>query len=254
MLSHQFKLNFLLGSYSNNLHYLQQLLDHHQPMVVLPCSLNDLAYQEQAAWQTAYQAVDICTTDGMPLVYYFRKQQKRGQLALKGQIERTYGPDLMQNLLKKDRTHRHFFAGSSQKTIKLLSKHLKKHYPPLLIAGSWSPPLADAETISQLLIKKLKKQPVDILWLGLSSPKQVKVAQLIKQQLTNNKNSKLKANLKIFCVGAAFDFITGSKKQAPLTWRQAGLEWLYRLLQEPQRLAKRYLWDIPIFIVKKLLF
>lgn len=241
MLIKRLGLNFLLGSVSENVDFLVKKIQSQASLLVLPCSLNDLAHADKSEYRAAYRVIDYCCTDGMPLVWYFQQQKKRGKIK-NIKIERTYGPDLMKFLLTLTSQKRHFFCGSNQTTLNQLKQKLLKINPNLKTMRFYSPPFSNDLNYSQALIKKLQRQKSDILWIALPSPKQVLLASIIK---------KACPNLKIFCVGAAIDFLAKTKKQAPIIWQKLGLEWLYRLLQEPKRLAKRYLLDIPFFLIKK---
>lgn len=238
MLYRSFNQKFILGSWTKVLNFLLKKIKNDSGFVCLPCSLNDLSQQEKNGYQEAYQSVDYSTADGKPLVFYFRYFKKIKP------IDRIYGPDLMKNILHKTQGHKHFFCGSTEKTLIRLNKVLKKKYPKLKTFDTYSPPFTNPNTYQTKLVEKLKNSSTEILWIALPSPKQVLLASYIKEQLPN---------LNIFCVGAAFDFLSGGKKQAPVIMQKSGFEWLYRLIQEPRRLGKRYLLEIPLFIINKLI-
>jgi N-acetylglucosaminyldiphosphoundecaprenol N-acetyl-beta-D-mannosaminyltransferase len=123
-----------------------------------------------------------------------------------------------------------------------LAARMQARFPGLIVAGWYEPPFrplnADEE---REVIEKVRSQRPDIFWVGLSSPKQDKfMAEYLP---------KLETNVMIG-VGAAFDFLTGRVKQAPRWMQQSGLEWFFRLWQEPRRLWRRYLRSNPRFIVQ----
>ena len=123
-----------------------------------------------------------------------------------------------------------------------LRDNLTKRFPKLQVVGCYTPPFRplNAEEAKQLQEMVRAAQP-DILWIGLSTPKQEKfMAEFLP---------RLDVTLMIG-VGAAFDFHSGRVKQAPRWMQRTGLEWFYRLCQEPRRLAKRYLRNNPLFMVK----
>jgi N-acetylglucosaminyldiphosphoundecaprenol N-acetyl-beta-D-mannosaminyltransferase len=123
-----------------------------------------------------------------------------------------------------------------------LRDKLTARFPGLQVAGCYTPPFRalDAEEQKQLQETVRAARP-DILWVGLSTPKQEK---FMAEHLP-----RLEVTLMIG-VGAAFDFLSGRAKQAPRWMQRSGLEWFYRLCQEPRRLARRYFLNNPRFAVK----
>jgi len=176
----------------------------------------------------------LVTPDGMPLVWLSRLKGFR-------HVERVYGPDLMLALCERSvaRGYRHFFYGGAEGVPEQLAKVLSRRFPGLVVVGTCSPPfrpLTPGE--DEEIVQMINEAGPDIVWVGLSTPKQERwmaehVGRLVAPVLIG--------------VGAAFDFLTGRKPQAPRWMQRAGLEWLFRLLTEPRRLWKRYLPNIPIF-------
>jgi N-acetylglucosaminyldiphosphoundecaprenol N-acetyl-beta-D-mannosaminyltransferase len=231
---------FLIGNSDSVTSYIVKLIETSSNKVILPCSLNDMAMaSENDYWSKIYCRVSYCLTDGMPLVWYFNFKYSLS-------CERVYGPDLMRDILNKSQSLdvKHFFYGASKDTLFNLKNNVKKAYPKINIEGMISPPyrkLTIGEEANYL--NKIKLTNSNVLWIGLSSPKQVELA--VRWQ-------KLLPGVTIMCVGAAFDFIAGSKVSAPSIIQRVGLEWLFRLITEPSRLYKRYLIQIPKFILKEL--
>ena len=179
----------------------------------------------------------LCTPDGMPMVWM-------GKIRGHREMRRVYGPDLMLEVCawSGKNSCRHFFFGGAEGVADLLAKKLKEKFPKLEIAGTFTPPFRplNAEEEKQF-VETIRAAKPDILWVGLSTPKQEKyMAEFLP---------KLDATLMIG-VGAAFDFHSGRVKQAPRWMQRSGLEWFYRLCQEPRRLAKRYFKNNPIFALK----
>jgi N-acetylglucosaminyldiphosphoundecaprenol N-acetyl-beta-D-mannosaminyltransferase len=177
----------------------------------------------------------MVTPDGMPLVWLSR-------LAGHGYVSRVYGPDLMlaemESSLKTG--HRHFFYGGRSTVATRLAEAMAGRFPGLQIVGSFSPPLGSAEELCNGATAQLINQSgADIVWVGISSP---------KQELWMACMRPLLEAPVLIGVGAAFDFHTGTVRQAPGWMQRAGLEWLYRLTQEPRRLWRRYLVDNPYFL------
>jgi N-acetylglucosaminyldiphosphoundecaprenol N-acetyl-beta-D-mannosaminyltransferase len=179
----------------------------------------------------------LCTPDGMPMVWV-------GKIHGHSEMRRVYGPDLMLDVCKWSETSgaKHFFYGGAEGIADLLAKKLKEKFPKLLIAGTFAPPFrplnADEE---KKFAETIRTARPDIMWVGLSTPKQEKfMVEFLP---------KLDATLMIG-VGAAFDFHSGRVKQAPVWMQRSGLEWFYRLCSEPRRLAKRYFQNNPLFALK----
>jgi N-acetylglucosaminyldiphosphoundecaprenol N-acetyl-beta-D-mannosaminyltransferase len=179
----------------------------------------------------------LCTPDGMPMVW-------AGRLCGHRTISRVYGPDLMLELCAWSEKNpcRHFFYGGASGVAESLRDRLKEQFPSLHVVGCYTPPfqpLSPGE--KQELQETIQAAKPDIMWVGLSTPKQEKfMAEFLSQ---------LRVTLMIG-VGAAFDFHAGRVRQAPRWMQRSGLEWLYRLFQEPRRLAGRYLRNNPVFVLK----
>lgn len=177
----------------------------------------------------------MTTPDGMPLVWL-------GKLKGEHIIERTYGPDLMLALCEQGQKkgYKHYLYGGTENTCSLLRKVLKKKFPDIEIKGHQAPPFRPSRAQEdEGVIDEINRLNPDILWVGLGSPKQ--------DYWMHQHREKLNVPIMIG-VGAAFDFIAGTKRQAPLWMRHCGLEWLFRLCCEPRRLWKRYLFGNTRFI------
>ena len=179
----------------------------------------------------------FCTPDGVPMVWM-------GKIRGHSEMRRVYGPDLMLEVCAWSEKNpcRHFFFGGAPGAAEALRDKLTARFPGLQVAGCDTPPFRalNAEEQGQLQEKVRAARP-DILWVGLSTPKQEKfMAEFLP---------KLDVTLMIG-VGAAFDFHSGRVKQAPRWMQRSGLEWFYRLCQEPRRLARRYFRNNPIFVLK----
>ena len=193
--------------------------------------------QDDAALKKILNDAFLCTPDGMPMVW-------AGKLAGHRDMRRVYGPDLMLDICAWSETSgcKHFFYGGADGVAALLAQKLKAKFPKLAVVGCYTPPFraltADEEAQLQAQVRAARP---DILWVGLSTPKQEKfMAEFLP---------KLDATLMIG-VGAAFDFHSGRVKQAPRWMQRSGLEWFYRLCSEPRRLAKRYCRNNPLFLLK----
>ncbi len=179
----------------------------------------------------------LCTPDGMPLVWVGRWQGRK-------EMGRVYGPDLMLAVLEvsEKKGYRHFFYGGADGAAEAMREQLGKRFPKLQIAGTYQPPFRPLNAEEQEALKKLIRQArPDVMWVGLSTPKQERFMAEYLEQL----EVTLMAG-----VGAAFDFHAGRVRQAPRWMRRSGLEWLFRLVCEPRRLWKRYLKNNPLFVVR----
>ena len=177
------------------------------------------------------------TPDGMPMVW-------AGKLRGHREMSRVYGPDLM-NLVcdwSRQKNYTHFFYGGANGVAEELKRRLVEKFPGLKVVGTYTPPFralnADEEAE---LIRTVAMLKPDMIWVGLSTPKQ--------ERFMAQYGLKLDATL-MFGVGAAFDFHAGRVRQAPRWMQRSGLEWLFRLCCEPKRLWKRYLKNNPIFLWK----
>ena len=178
----------------------------------------------------------LVTPDGMPLVWLSRLKGHR-------HVERVYGPDLVLALCERsvERQYRHFFYGGAEGVPEELAANLRRHFPELQVAGTYSPPfrpLTPAE--DEQVVQMLNQAAPDIVWVGLSTPKQ--------ERWMAAHVGRIEAPV-LIGVGAAFDFLTGRKRQAPRWMQRNGLEWLFRLLTEPRRLWRRYLINNPLFVL-----
>jgi N-acetylglucosaminyldiphosphoundecaprenol N-acetyl-beta-D-mannosaminyltransferase len=182
-----------------------------------------------------HNRADLVTPDGMPMVWLSRLAGNRN-------VSRVYGPDLMLAVseISTRYGYRQFYYGGSEGVAELLSQHLQARYSGLQVAGAFSPPFrAMTAEEDSALVEKINTDHPDILWVGLSTPKQ--------EYWMAEHAPRLNVPV-LIGVGAAYDFHAGVKKQAPTWMRNNGIEWLFRLITEPVRLGKRYLTNIPAFI------
>ena len=177
-------------------------------------------------FKTVLNEADLVVPDGMPLVWLARQHG----FPLK---RRVYGPELMDTFCNETGAkYSHFFYGGAPGVPEQLAKVMEQRHN-IRIAGCWSPPfrpLTDAEEVE--LKDMVAAAAPDVLWVGLSTPKQEKWMHAHRETL--------QVPL-MMGVGAAFDFHTGRVKQAPGWMQESGLEWFFRLTQEPRRLWRRYL-------------
>ncbi len=177
----------------------------------------------------------LVTPDGRPLAWLLRWGGHRGS-------RQVCGPELMPMLFVagQDRGWRHFLYGATPATLALLREQLLRTAPDAVIVGDHAPPFrsltAEEDAAS---IAAINAAAPDIVWVGLSTPKQELWMAAHRQSLDAPV---------LIGVGAAFDFNAGLKRRAPPVLRRIGLEWAYRTAQEPRRLAGRYFRNNPAFV------
>ncbi len=183
--------------------------------------------------RTLFNDSGLTTPDGMSIVWLLKRKGFRD-------AGRVYGADLMLETcrLSAERGWRHFFYGGAEGVAEELAARLLARFPKLQIAGTCSPPfrpMTDSE--DRDAANRIDASRADIVWVGISSPKQ--------EQWMARHAGKISAPV-LIGVGAAFDFLSGRKKQAPRWVQRAGMEWLFRLATEPRRLWRRY-GQYPLF-------
>jgi N-acetylglucosaminyldiphosphoundecaprenol N-acetyl-beta-D-mannosaminyltransferase len=191
--------------------------------------------QKDARFRDILNSAFMSVPDGQPMTWV-------GRLQGHGAMSRVYGPDFMIELCKRsvDRGYRHFLYGGNEGVADRLSKSLLERMPGLNIVGTYTPPFRPLNPIEELEFRSLVKEAKpDIIWVGLSTPKQEK----FMEQYLHSLDVTLMVG-----VGAAFDINSGITRDAPAWMKQSGLQWFHRLLQEPRRLARRYLINNPKFL------
>ncbi|NBA85273.1 WecB/TagA/CpsF family glycosyltransferase [Emticicia sp. CRIBPO] len=177
---------------------------------------------------------EICTTDGMPLVKGLKFLYNLNQ-------ERVAGMDLLPDLLAKSESKNIpvYFYGGTQEMLDKTKIYCESSYPDLIISGLWSPPFR-ALTIDeeQEIIDKINDSKAKFVFVALGCPKQEKWMASMQGRI----------NACMIGIGGALPVMIGMQKRAPLWMQKASLEWLYRLMQEPKRLFKRYAVTNSIFI------
>jgi len=182
----------------------------------------------------------LVTPDGMPMVWIAWLRGLR-------HVERVYGPDLMIECCRESvaKGYRHFLYGGAPGVAERLEARLQERIPGLIVAGTFTPPFRDlSEGEEREMLDRIAAARPDIVWVGLSTPKQERwMARYV---------DRLGVPV-LIGVGAAFDFHAGLKKQAPRWIQRSGFEWLFRLSAEPRRLWRRYLSNNPRFVWRYLL-
>jgi N-acetylglucosaminyldiphosphoundecaprenol N-acetyl-beta-D-mannosaminyltransferase len=188
-----------------------------------------------------YNQAGMVTPDGMPIVWISRLMGHR-------QVQRVYGPDLMLAVCQCSLTYgyRHFlYGGWPPDVVERLALRLRGRFPGIQIVGTYAPPFRPlTKDEDARVIELINSARPDIVWIGLGAAKEeywaaYHVGKIVAPVLIG--------------VGAAFDFHSGVKRQAPRWMMRIGLEWFFRMLTEPLRLGPRYLKDNPVFMWNLLL-
>ena len=182
---------------------------------------------EDAEYRNIQNSASFVFPDGKPLSVVAKKREYKN-------IERVTGPDFMDKMcdISNEKNYRHFFYGSTEKTLEKLKQHLKEKYPNIEIVGMYSPPFRElTEQEDEEIINKINETNPDFVWIGLGAPKQ--------EKWMYNHKDKIKGLM--IGVGAAFDYHAGNIKRAPMWMQKCSLEWLYRLIQAPKKLFCRYM-------------
>lgn len=180
------------------------------------------------SFKTVLNEADLVVPDGMPLVWFGRRQGH-------SLPRRVYGPELMLAFCERTahKGYSHFFYGGAPGVADSLVERLQLRFPGLQVVGTYSPPFRPlTPQEGDAVVDAINAAHPDVLWVGLSTPKQEMWMHAFRR--------RLRAPV-LIGVGAAFDLNSGRARQAPRWMREHGLEWIFRLLQEPRRLWRRYL-------------
>lgn len=181
---------------------------------------------------------DVLIPDGASVVMACRWLKAKSQ-----PMERIAGWDLfvheMDRLNRKGGTC--FFMGSSEKVLELIRKRAAVDYPNIKVE-TYSPPYKPefSEEDNKGIIEAINKANPDLLWIGMTAPKQ--------EKWTYTHWKELDIHCHVGNIGAVFDFFAGTVERAPLWWQEHSLEWLYRLLKEPKRMWRRYIIGNTLFL------
>lgn len=190
---------------------------------------------DDPAFRAVVNGADLVTSDGVPLVWGLRALGATD-------ARRVYGPDLMLHLCR--RAAKAGIAvgllGGTEEVLEALTDRLRQEFPGLQVSFVHSPPFGSSPAYDEeAVLNELDDSGVGILFVGLGCPKQeVWMSERVDR-----------VGAVMVGVGAAFDFLSGAKRQSPKFLQRIGLEWLFRLVNEPRRLARRYLIHNPRFTV-----
>ncbi len=204
--------------------------------VVTPNVDHIVMLQNDSHFLRVYNQASMVLVDGKPVV---------GALRLLGHniSETVAGSDLVPYIFSNASDNEKlavYLLGSASGIAEKAAKKIEQKWPNVKVVGCYSPPYGfeDDENENKVIVKRINECRPDILVIGLGAP---------KQELWINRHKKQVKTKVTLCVGATIDFFAGEQKRAPVWMRKLALEWLYRALTNPKRLAFRYLKDAFIF-------
>ena len=226
-----------LTDYEQTVDWINAMVNARQQGYLCACNVHTvMASREDPELASALGRASLNVPDGLPLVWAIN--------ALGHPLEdRVYGPELMVRACARavDAGHRFYlYGGRNQGALVQLALNLRQRFPGVKIVGGYSPPHRPLTEEEQAAIAaEINHARADVVWVGIGVPKQEKWMAAMRPML--------EAPV-LIGVGAAFDFHAGLVPQAPSVLQEAGLEWAYRLAQEPRRLWRRYLRYNPMFV------
>jgi N-acetylglucosaminyldiphosphoundecaprenol N-acetyl-beta-D-mannosaminyltransferase len=226
-----------LSDYDDTREWIDAMIAHgEQGYICVAATHTIMVCHEDPELREAVLNSSLTVPDGQPLVWAMN--------ALGGNLtDRVYGPDLMARYCERaaaNGTRMYLYGGRNQGALVQLALNLRQSYPGLKIVGGYSPPFRDlTEEEEDAIVDEINGTQADVVWVGVGAPKQEKWMAAMR--------SRLDAAV-LVGVGAAFDFHAGLVPQAPDWMQSAGLEWLYRMAQEPRRLGPRYVRYNPRFV------
>jgi N-acetylglucosaminyldiphosphoundecaprenol N-acetyl-beta-D-mannosaminyltransferase len=226
-----------LTDYEATMDWVDAAIAHRQRGYVCVAATHTvMVCREDDELRSAVLGSSLTVPDGQPLVWAMN--------ALGHDMpHRVYGPDLMSRYCERAAVtgaRMYLYGGRNQGALVQLALNLRRRHPGLKIVGGYSPPFRDLSAEEEdFVVDEINRSKADVVWVGIGVPKQEKWMAAMR--------ARLDAPV-LVGVGAAFDFHAGLVPQAPGWMQAAGLEWLYRLLQEPRRLWRRYLRYNPRFV------
>ena len=221
------KTNINVTNMSDTIKYIGGHLDDLRGKYICVSNVHTTVMSyENEEYRKIQNGAAMALPDGAPLSSYSRRKGYK-------QAQRVTGPDLMLELfaISKEKGYRHYFYGATEETLQSMREVLERDYPGIEIAGMYAPPFrALTSQEDAQIVAKINESRPDFIWIGLGAPKQEEWMYQHMGQLQGV----------LIGVGAGFDYLAGYIKRAPRWMQRMSLEWLYRLLQDPKRLWRRY--------------
>jgi N-acetylglucosaminyldiphosphoundecaprenol N-acetyl-beta-D-mannosaminyltransferase len=216
----------------------QMVEEKHRGWVCAAAVHSVMVAQDDPLMKQALSDAVITVPDGMPIVWAANTLGEHLP-------NRVYGPELMRRHCNRsvERDHRVWlYGGRDQGALVQLALNLRRKHPGIRIVGGYSPPFRSLTSEEdEAIADQINAAKPDVLWVGIGVPKQEKWMVRMRERL----------DVPVMCaVGAAFDFHAGRVSQAPRWMQERGLEWTYRIAQEPRRLLPRYLYTNPRFTLE----
>jgi N-acetylglucosaminyldiphosphoundecaprenol N-acetyl-beta-D-mannosaminyltransferase len=227
-----------ITDYDHAMDAMDELVERREPGIVCAVAVHAVTVgYEDPEMRESLRRASLVLPDGMPVVW-------AAKLLGEELEDRVYGPELMLRYSDRcaERGYRVWlYGGRDQEALAQLALSMRRRHPGINIVGGYSPPFRpmtpeeDAGVVAQI-----NDARPDVLWVGTGVPRQEKWMAYMRERL----------EVPVMCgVGAAFDFHAGRVSQAPRWMQQRGLEWIYRIAQEPRRLLPRYLYFNPRFVL-----
>lgn len=221
------KTNINITNMSDTIKYIGEHLDDLRGKYICVSNVHTTVMSyENEEYRKIQNSAAMALPDGAPLSSYSRRKGYK-------QAQRVTGPDLMLELfaISREKGYRHYFYGATEETLQSMREVLERDYPGIEIAGMYAPPFrALTPQEDAQIVAKINESRPDFIWIGLGAPKQEEWMYQHMGQLQGV----------LIGVGAGFDYLAGYIKRAPRWMQRMSLEWLYRLLQDPKRLWRRY--------------
>lgn len=222
------KTNINVTNMKDTIAYITQNLDGLRGDYICVSNVHTtvMAFRD-AEYRKVQNSAAMALPDGQPLSIVSRS---RGY----SEAQRVPGPDLMPEILElsQEKGYTHFFYGSTQSTLRQLKNVMLSKYPKLKIAGMYAPPFRElTKEEDEEAVRRINDSGADFIWVALGAPKQ--------EKWMYEHRGRVKGLM--IGVGAAFDFIAGTAKRAPMWMQKLCLEWVFRIMQDPKRMIPRYL-------------
>ncbi|HWH44512.1 MAG TPA: WecB/TagA/CpsF family glycosyltransferase [Thermoleophilaceae bacterium] len=227
-----------LTDYDEAMNVMDGMVARREPGYVCCVAVHAvMVAQRDREMREALLRSDLTVPDGMPLVW-------AANMLGEDLEQRVYGPELMRRYTDRcvERGHRVWlYGGRDQGALVQLALQLRRRHPGIRIVGGYAPPFRPLTGEEEdAICAQINEAAPDVLWVGIGVPKQEKWMARMRERL----------DVPVMCaVGAAFDFHAGRISQAPGWMQDRGLEWTYRIAQEPRRLLPRYLYYNPRFML-----
>jgi N-acetylglucosaminyldiphosphoundecaprenol N-acetyl-beta-D-mannosaminyltransferase len=226
-----------ITDYEQAMDAMDDLIARREPGIVCAVAVHAVTVgYEDPEMREAMARATLVVPDGMPVVW-------AANVLGEGLRDRVYGPELMLRYNDRcaEKGHRVWlYGGRDQGSLAQLALNMRRRHPGITIVGGYSPPFGPMTPEEEdEVAERINADRPDVLWVGTGVPRQEKWMAHIRDRV----------EVPVMCgVGAAFDFHAGRVSQAPRWMQERGLEWIYRIAQEPRRLLPRYLYFNPRFV------